>query len=165
MGTIVALIVLACAGFCLYRFLPAHVDDKEKNNVDSTLVEQPAPEVDNAVKNKEDAQQKKAETPKEAEKKVTPKEQKEQVKKDAQPDPIQVKLAEVQPNREEPKVEVITVPKDEDSPAKAEVEEKEDKKETPKAASQEEETTLDNGKQLKVVEQKADTSVTVKITD
>lgn len=165
LGAIVALVVLACAGFCLYRFLPAHVDDKEKNNVDSTLVEQPTTGVDNAVKNKEDAQQKKAETSKEAEKKVTPKEQKEQVKKDAQPDPIQVKLAEVQPNREEPKVEVITVPKDEESPAKAEVEEKEDKKEAPKAASQEEETTLDNGKQMKVVEQKADTSVTVKITD
>lgn len=146
LGAIFAIVVLACAGYCFYRFTPAQADNKEKTDTNTTIVAQPASVEDKAVNQEGVSKETPTETQK-AEKKVkdTPK---ESAKKKAQPDPIQVKLAELQQEKEEPKVDVVTVPV-EKAPVK-------------KDSAIKEETTLENGKQMKVVEEK-ENSVTVEI--
>ena len=167
LGTIVALIVLACAGYCYHRFAPIHEDNKEKCDVDTT--EHPILEVDNAVELQNNGGPKKVENKAEI--------SKEQVKEETQSDPIQVKLAGLQQEREEDKVEVVTVPVEkvqveeapveEDQVKEVQVEEVQlkevsDKKEPTENSTEKEKTTLDNGKQIKVVEEK-ENSVTVEV--
>lgn len=148
LGAIVALIVLVCAGYCFHRFAPAHKDNKEKCDVDTALVTQTILDENNTVKDEEAPEETTEEASIVEEKKmVLP--SKDQVKKDAQPNPIQVKLAELQQEgkeeRKKEKVDVVTV-QTEETPVK-------------KDSTIKKETSLDNGKQMKVVEER-DNSVT-----
>lgn len=158
LGALVILIVLVCAGYCLHKFAPLHGENKGHNDSDTTVVEPLKSDVADAEAQNEASQEKKEASPKSEEKKAVaaPK----QAKKDAQPDKIQVRLAGLQQERkEDEKVEVVTVPKEE-APVEEKENETEDKHE--EAESPNEETTLGNGKTMKVIEESS-TSVTVEI--
>ena len=146
LGAIVAIIVLACAGYGYHRFAPACANNKEKSDADTTNVAQPVPEKDIAEDQEGESKEAKMETQNEEKKKQDA--PKQPAKKDAQPDPIHVKLAGLQQEKEEPKVDVVTVPI-ENAPVK-------------KDSAVKEETTLENGKQMKVIDEK-ENSVTVEI--
>lgn len=155
---IVSLIILACAGYGYRRLASPHIDNKEKCEEDTTIIAQQDPIKDSTDVQGEVPQKKKEDASKKEIKKTADSEAK--VKKNAQPDPIQVKLDELQ-QRDEPVIEVVTVPLEEGS-AKSETDTKEEKNDTSNVVSNSEETTLDNGKQMKVVDEK-ENSVTVEI--
>jgi len=139
LGAIVTLVVLACAGYCFHHFAPAHEDNKEKCDVDTTVVEQAVPE--ETAAGAEAAESRAAEVVSQSGEKATAAPQKRE-KKDAQSDPIQDRLDGVQPHQDAEVAGVVTVPAEETATN----------------------DTLKNGKVLSI-EQTTDTSVTGKIKD
>lgn len=159
LGAIVAIIVLGCAGYCFHHFAPAHEDNKDKSKLDTTTIVQPVAEETAAVAAEAAKTQEKKEEALKTEENKTVAPSKNQAKKEEQPDPIQRKLEGLQ-QREEPKVEVVTV--QEETPSVATEDVNNDQHKASEKEPDKGKRTLDNGAQMKVVEQN-DSSVTVKI--
>ncbi len=173
LGVIIAIFVLACAGYGYHRLMPECADNKGENGIDSMNVTSLVPNEDNTANHDETSQKKHEEaskadevktvtSPISAEVKTSPTNDSQNVQgedkaadhgkvsqgtqengekkavaiqssaeKDAQHDPLKKKLDELQPERKEQKVDVVTVPP------------------VVKDSMAEEKATLDIGKQIK----------------
>lgn len=152
LGVIIAIFVLACAGYGYHRLMPEFADNKGENGIDSMNVKSLVPNEDNTANHDETSQKKHEEaskadevktvtSPISAEVKTSPTNDSQNVQgenkaadygkvsqgtqengekkavtiqssaeKDAQHDPLKKKLDELQPERKEQKVDVVTVP-------------------------------------------------------